>query len=92
MTDASLSTWVHRRADPTWLGRLFDNKAFLVVVCLFPAIGLLMTFLTYPLALGVYLAFTDTTIGRRGIWIGLENFTYLAQDPIFWGAVFFSSS
>ena len=91
MTDASItSTWVHRRQEPTWLGRLFDSKPFLVVLCLFPAIGLLMTFLTYPLALGVYLAFTDTTIGRRGVWVGIENFTYLFEDPIFWGAVFYS--
>jgi len=35
------------------------------VVCLAPAIGLLSVFLTYPLGLGVWLAFTDTTIGRR---------------------------
>lgn len=90
MTDASISAWVHRRADPTWLGRLFDSKPFLVVICLLPAVGLLMTFLTYPLGLGVYLAFTDTTIGRAGIWVGFENFTYLFTDPIFWGAVFYS--
>jgi multiple sugar transport system permease protein len=91
MTDASISTsWVHRRADPTWLVRLFDTKPFLVVVCLLPAVGLLMTFLTYPLGLGIYLAFTDTTIGRRGVWVGIENFQYLLSDPIFWNAVFFS--
>jgi multiple sugar transport system permease protein len=70
--------------------RLFDSKPFLVVVCLLPAVGLLMTFLTYPLGLGIYLAFTDTTIGRRGIWVGFENFQYLLGDPIFWNAVFFS--
>jgi multiple sugar transport system permease protein len=91
MTDASISaTWVHRRADPTWLVRLFDSKPFLVVICLLPAVGLLMTFLTYPLGLGIYLAFTDTTIGRRGVWVGIENFQYLLSDPIFWNAVFFS--
>ena len=91
MTDASISaTWLHRRADPTWLVRLFDWKPFLVVVCLLPAVGLLMTFLTYPLGLGIYLAFTDTTIGRRGVWVGIENFQYLLSDPIFWNAVFFS--
>ena len=49
-----------------------------------------MTFLTYPLGLGIYLAFTDTTIGRRGVWVGIENFQYLLSDPIFWNAVFFS--
>jgi multiple sugar transport system permease protein len=91
MTDASISAnWVHRRAEPSRLMRLFDSKPFLVVVCLLPAVGLLMTFLTYPLGLGIYLAFTDTTIGRRGIWVGFENFQYLLGDPIFWNAVFFS--
>jgi multiple sugar transport system permease protein len=92
MTDASIAAtnWIHRRADPTWLGRLFDWKPFLVVICLLPAVGLLMTFLTYPLGLGIYLAFTDTTIGRRGVWVGIENFQYLFGDPIFWNAVFFS--
>jgi multiple sugar transport system permease protein len=92
MTDASISTtnWVHRRADPSWLVRLFDWKPFLVIICLLPAVGLLMTFLTYPLGLGIFLAFTDTTIGRRGVWVGIENFQYLFSDPIFWNAVFFS--
>ena len=91
MTDASIAAnWIHRRAEPSWLMRLFDSKPFLVVVCLLPAVGLLMTFLTYPLGLGIYLAFTDTTIGRRGIWVGFENFQYLMGDPIFWNAVFFS--
>ena len=52
--------------QPSWLTRLFDYKPFLIVVCLTPAIGLLAVFLTYPLALGVWLAFTDTTIGRSG--------------------------
>ncbi|MBT1516357.1 sugar ABC transporter permease [Bradyrhizobium sp. SRL28] len=59
-------------------------------MCLAPAIGLLAVFLTYPLGLGVWLAFTDTTIGQRGIFIGLENFQYLWSDPLWWNAVFYS--
>ena len=47
-------------------------------------------FLTYPLGLGVWLAFTDTTIGRRGVFVGLENFQYLLTDPLWWNAVFYS--
>ncbi len=30
-----------------------DNKAFLVCICLFPALSLLIVFLTYPLGLGI---------------------------------------
>ena len=78
------------RARPNALARLFDNKMFLIVVCLMPAIGLLMVFLSYPLGLGIWLAFTDTTIGRRGAFIGLENFQYLLTDPLWWNAVFYS--
>ena len=66
----------HAVQQPGWLARLFDYKPFLIVACLTPAIGLLTVFLTYPLGLGVWLAFTDTTIGRRGVFVGFENFNY----------------
>ena len=65
VTTLSARTFAHQQ--PGWLARLFDYKPFLIVVCLTPAIGLLTVFLTYPLGLGVWLAFTDTTIGRRGV-------------------------
>lgn len=84
------SAWARRPAEHNWLVRLFDWKPFLIVICLAPAVGLLMTFLTYPLGLGIWLAFTDTTIGRSGIWVGLENFEYLLEDPLWWNAVFYS--
>src|ERR1700709_2315461 len=76
--------------QPNWLVRLFDYHPFLIVVCLAPAIGLLAVFLTYPLGLGVWLAFTDSTIGKRGVFVGFENFQYLLTDPLWWNAVFYS--
>src|ERR1700744_842701 len=76
--------------QPGPLARLFAYKPFLIVMCLAPAIGLLVVFLTYPLALGIWLAFTDTTIGQRGVFIGLENFQDLLNDPLWWNAVFYS--
>jgi multiple sugar transport system permease protein len=83
-------TWTRPKQQKNLLVRLFDWKPFLIVVCLLPAVGLLAVFLSYPLGLGIWLAFTDTTIGRSGQWIGLENFEYMAEDPIFWNAVFYS--
>lgn len=90
--DATTSAivWTKQRPQPSWLVRLFDWKPFLIFACMLPAIGLLMVFLTYPLGLGIWLAFTDATIGRDGKWIGLENFIWLAEDPIFWSSVFYS--
>ncbi len=90
MSAVTAAEWIKAKRDPSWIVKLFDWKPFLVIVCLLPAVGLLMTFLTYPLGLGIFLAFTDTTIGRRGVWVGLENFEYLLSDPIWWNAVFYS--
>jgi len=90
MSVTTAADWIAARPRPNWLVRLFDWKPFLVLMCMLPAAGLLLVFLTYPLGLGIWLAFTDTTIGRSGQWIGLENFEYLLEDPIFWSAVFYS--
>ncbi|HEY4253415.1 MAG TPA: sugar ABC transporter permease, partial [Roseomonas sp.] len=90
MSATTAADWLKARRDPHWIARLFDYKPLLIILCLFPAVGLLMTFLTYPLGLGIYLAFTDTTIGRSGVWVGFENFEYLLSDPLWWNAVFYS--
>ena len=74
MSVTTAPAWVQARPQPNWLVRLFDWKPFLVFMCMLPAAGLLLVFLTYPLGLGIWLAFTDTTIGRSGQWIGIENF------------------
>ena len=82
--------WVRPKSRETWIARLLDWKPFLVFICLLPAVALLLVFLTYPLGLGIWLAFTDTTIGRSGVFVGLENFEYMLEDPIWWNAVFYS--
>ena len=67
---------------------LLDNRNVLSVICMAPAAILLLTFLTYPLGLGVWLGFTDTKIGRAGFFIGLENYISLFDDSVFWLVVF----
>ena len=62
------------RRETGWLARAFDSKPFLIFLCLLPALGILVLFLTYPLGLGVWLAFTDATIGRPGKFVGLDNY------------------
>ncbi|WP_428977884.1 carbohydrate ABC transporter permease [Rhodoligotrophos appendicifer] len=53
-----------------------------------PAVAFLVFFLTYPLGLGVWLGFTDASIGRPGVFIGLENYIWLWNDSVFWLSVF----
>ena len=95
-TTTAVPAWSPVRAPPTSLQRLFDNKAFLITICLFPAAGLLLVFLTYPLGLGIWLAFTDTQIGRAGEWVGLDNFESLFHDRIFimavWNTIFYTAA
>ncbi|TAN30854.1 MAG: sugar ABC transporter permease [Castellaniella sp.] len=64
------------------LSHRFDNSNLLGWIFMAPAAVLLLFFLTYPLGLGVWLGFTDTTIGSDGRWIGLSNYAYLVGDPI----------
>src|SRR5436189_5190228 len=59
-----------------------DNRNTLGLLFMLPAGVLLLVFLTYPLGLGTWLGFTDTKIGRSGVWVGLDNFKYLVGDAV----------
>ena len=72
----------------TLLERLNNNTALLSVLFMAPAALLLLVFLTYPLGLGIWLGFTDTRIGRTGVFIGWENYASLFDDSIFLKSVF----
>lgn len=89
MATATESLVLAGRRD-TWLSRLFESKAFLIVVCMAPAVGLLLLFLTYPLGLGIWLAFTDARIGNPGEWIGGFNYELLFTDSVFWMSVWWT--
>src|SRR6266568_2684049 len=68
--------------QPSALSRALDDRHLLGLIFMVPAGALLLIFLTYPLGLGTYLGFTDTKIGRGGIWIGLENYEFLWGDAV----------
>jgi multiple sugar transport system permease protein len=87
---ATVAETTYRRVHQNAFLRLIDNRRFLVFLFMLPAAGLLLVFLTYPLGLGVWLGFTDTRIGRPGIFIGWENYASLFQDRVFWTAVEFT--
>lgn len=84
---ATLAREIGALPEEGWLTRALDNHTVLVVLCMLPAVGLLLIFLTYPLGLGVWLGFTDARIGRAGHFIGLDNYRSLFNDSIFWMSV-----
>src|SRR4026207_1020321 len=62
--------------------RLLNNRHFLGLLFMLPAGALLLVFLTYPLGLGTWLGFTDTKVGRAGVWVGLDNYAFLWGDSV----------
>nr|WP_145546765.1 sugar ABC transporter permease [Variovorax boronicumulans] len=64
------------------LARLQNSRNGLGFLFMLPAAVLLLLFLTYPLGLGTWLGFTDTKVGRAGVWVGLENYIYLWNDAV----------
>jgi multiple sugar transport system permease protein len=77
-----------RRATRGWMLRLGDSRDLLGLLFMIPAAAILLMFLTYPLALGLWLGLTDTGLGERGRFVGLANFVSLARDSVFWIVVF----
>jgi len=65
------------RAEPAWVPWVF----------LAPFLLTFGVFLVWPLIQSVMLAFQQTFGPRTTTWIGLDNFTYLLSDPLFWKAV-----
>ena len=72
------SAWDRLKRDRNWLGFWF----------MVPAMGFLLLFLAYPLVLGIYMSFTDVRIGRPGVFVGIENYAWMSDDPVFWLSVF----
>ncbi len=69
------------------LSRAQNSRNLLGLFFMLPAAALLLVFLTYPLGLGGWLGFTDTTIGRAGRFVGVANFDSLLHDSVFWLSV-----
>jgi multiple sugar transport system permease protein len=88
MTDVTISNPRPAPRAPTPWERLKVNRNWLAMWFMLPTAAFLILFLAYPLGLGVWLSFTDARIGRSGVFIGLENYDWLSDDPVFWLSVF----
>ncbi len=66
----------------TFIQRCFRGRNLLGLLFLLPAGAPLLALLAYPLGLGIWLGFTNATIGRAGHWVGLDNFAFLIGDSV----------
>ena len=89
MTDIALkSTAPSAGAGTSAWAVLSTHRGWLAMWFMLPAAAFLILFLAYPLALGIWISFTDARIGRGGDFVGLENYQWLADDLVFWLSVF----
>ena len=55
---------------------------------LLPAAVLLVAFTHYPVAATIYTSlFSNSKAGRAGVWVGLDNYQAMVEDPVFWQAL-----
>src|SRR5712691_5496685 len=65
-----------------------ERRGFLATLPISPAVIFIGALVGVPLALAIYLSFTDATAGSlTGKWVGLGNFREVVQNPIFRGAL-----
>ena len=46
-----------------------------------------VVFYLVPTIRGIYLSFTEYNILGDPEWIGMENYTAIAEDPLFWNSL-----
>jgi multiple sugar transport system permease protein len=62
---------------------LLDREGVLGYVLMTPALLLLVVFIAYPFAIGVWYSMSDVQIFGLGKFIGLTNYTNLLNSPVF---------
>jgi multiple sugar transport system permease protein len=62
---------------------LLDRQNVLGYVLMTPALLLLLIFIAYPFAIGVWYSMSDVQIFGLGKFIGLTNYTNLLNSPVF---------
>jgi len=67
---------------------VFERRGFLASVLIAPAVIFVLALVGGPLALAVFLSFTNATAGSlSGKWVGLANFRSEWHEPAFQHAV-----
>ncbi len=54
---------------------------------LLPFLAFFIIFVLYPMFMCLYTSLFDATMGREDIFVGFQNYTTLANDPVFWKAL-----
>jgi multiple sugar transport system permease protein len=66
---------------------VFERQRFLASLLISPAVVFVLLLVGGPLALAIWLSFTNATTGLHGKWVGLQNFRDEWSNPSFQHAV-----
>ena len=66
---------------------VFERPGVLASVLISPAVIFVTVLVAGPLALAIWLSFTNATTGLHGKWVGLDNFRHEWGNPAFQHAV-----
>jgi multiple sugar transport system permease protein len=76
------------------LATALEDERILGFVLLTPALLLILVFIAYPFAIGIWMSLTDKLVGTPGKFVGLANYVRLLDSEIFrtaaWNTVFFT--
>lgn len=75
---------------PGALARLVAHRDWVGFWFMLPAALILISLLVYPLGLGVWLSFTNATIGDAGKFVGLDNYSWIFGDETFLNSIVFT--
>ncbi len=83
-SDSAVTAALERRPSQPWFAGLLEREGSLGWILMIPGGLFLIVFIAYPFFLGIYLAMSDSMVGRMGNFVGLKNFVNLAlYDSVF---------
>ena len=80
----SATTLAAARRSPKSPMKKDDTRIALLFIL--PATVGLLLFYFWPLVRGIWLSFTSWDILTPAQFVGLDNYTRMVQDPVFWNA------
>jgi multiple sugar transport system permease protein len=69
-----------------WFGHLLNSDRTSRWILAAPLLLCLAVFMLYPTGYSLYMSFTDYIMRDEPNFIGLENYRYALNDPVFWAA------
>lgn len=62
---------------------MIERRQYWGLAFVLPTVGFFLLFFLYPIVSGIYYSFTDFTVLKPPVWVGLQNYKDLLEDRLF---------